>query len=155
MVAKGHAFHATFNVHRGFSDINLDLGPLGPSSRESTVSGPPMPRRDENTAPVLESVLRTLSATVRANTHVCSVGHPFPSPTPHPPTPPLISTYCKPPLASCSNTQARHTPLIKHSVSTTSGQGGEYTRSFLFPPISHCLASSSPSFGRKIGAVAT
>ena len=36
MVAKGHAFHATFNVHRGFSDINLDLGPLGPSSREST-----------------------------------------------------------------------------------------------------------------------
>ena len=34
MVAKDHAFHATFNVHREFSDINLDLG--GPlSSRES------------------------------------------------------------------------------------------------------------------------
>ena len=35
MVAKDHAFHATFSVHRGFSDINLDLGPLGPVSRPS------------------------------------------------------------------------------------------------------------------------
>lgn len=39
MVAKVHAFHATFNVHRGFSDINLDLGPLRPASRGNPVTG--------------------------------------------------------------------------------------------------------------------
>lgn len=35
MVAKNHDFHATFNVHGGFSNINLDVGPLRPVSRET------------------------------------------------------------------------------------------------------------------------